>query len=111
MIDFSAVFLTNILASALLRIEQVFSSLLQEEDTDHDNKITIDDFPIKQSQKGDKEFIVIDIHNQQYEINGTYYLSNLLQELSLHKNMGQKIATISTDRIFEKPGILKTPLT
>jgi alpha,alpha-trehalase len=84
-------------------ITQTVDSLLQEEDTDSDRKITIDDYPIKNTDRGDKRFTLKAIDNQLYEINGTYYLANLLQELTLQKESGRERATISTEKIFENP--------
>ena len=38
-----------------------------------------------------------------YEVSGTYYLSNLLQELSLAYETGTQVADLKPDRIFEPP--------
>ncbi|GAB4298981.1 MAG: hypothetical protein Kow0098_24970 [Ignavibacteriaceae bacterium] len=70
--------------------------LLNQEDTDGDKKITIED-------KGKERFTLIDIMGNQYEICGTYQLSVLLQELILAKEDGKSIATIQFERIFTPP--------
>jgi alpha,alpha-trehalase len=84
-------------------IEQTLNLLLQEEDTDHDQKITVDDYPVENTDRGDKRFVLNATDNKNYEINGTYYLANLLQELILQKESGNKKARISSERIFENP--------
>jgi len=86
-----------------VEVTQTLNILLKEEDTDNDKKITIADFLIENTERGDKRFALKAIDNQIYEINGTYYLANLLQELILQKESGKKKATISTERIFENP--------
>lgn len=86
-----------------VEITQTLNILLKEEDTDNDKKITIADFLIENTERGDKRFALKAIDNQIYEINGTYHLANLLQELILQKESGKKKATISTERIFENP--------
>ncbi|OHB55705.1 MAG: hypothetical protein A2Y12_12485 [Planctomycetes bacterium GWF2_42_9] len=76
--------------------------LIQEEDTDGDKKITVDD-PCKSNGRGDKKFDVIDINNHKFAVEGTYYLANLLQELKLAESLKSKIDRLYTSRIFEKP--------
>lgn len=73
----------------ILTIQQ----LLAQEDTDGDKRITIDD-------KGPKRFI---LKNTTVEIlvEGTYFISNLLQELVLAKENNQDY--IETDSVFELP--------
>ena len=61
-------------------------SLLTEEDTDNDNKITIEDHHVPRTNRGDKQFWLSTTGGRRIEIVGTYYLSNLLQELSLARN-------------------------
>jgi len=76
--------------------------LLQEEDTDGDKKITINDHYIA-GEKGNKKFWLIDINGKKYEVCGTYFLSNLLQELKLMEEKGYRIASLKRDRIYESP--------
>ena len=78
-----------------LNIEKTLKELLQQEDTDGDKKITIED-------KGPRSFLLKDIQsNNEIDIKGTFYLANLLQELILAKE--NNADTIDTNNIFEKP--------
>ncbi len=61
-----------------LPISETLQALLQQEDTDADNKITIED-------KGPKHFKLKCVQGSTYEVKGTYHLSNLLQELALER--------------------------
>lgn len=74
-------------------ISQTIQQLLAQEDTDGDKRITIDD-------KGPK---VYTLRNSSVEIlvEGTYFISNLLQELVLAKENNQEF--IETDFVFELP--------
>ncbi len=76
--------------------------LIDEEDTDGDRKITVDDRFIR-GNRGDKKFWLLAQNQQRYEIVGTYYLSNLLQELKLCQQEGQKLAVLDPAGIFENP--------
>ncbi|WP_395077022.1 trehalase family glycosidase [Flavobacterium sp.] len=79
----------------ILSIDKVFEALLAQEDTDYDKKITKDD-------SGSKKFILIDEKTKQnFAIEGTYFLSNLLQELILAQESNQDF--IETEKIFELP--------
>jgi alpha,alpha-trehalase len=72
-------------------------ALLSQEDLDGDKKITIVD-------DGPKKFGIIQTNGNIFTIEGTYFLSNLLQELALSIKQGNtSIASISTADIFEKP--------
>ena len=79
-----------------VNIETCLSQLLTQEDTDRDKKITIED-------KGPKSFNLVANSGESYTVNGTYYLSNLLQELVIAKTNGLNIASIDTDVIEERP--------
>ncbi len=69
----------------LLNIDKVFQELLLQEDTDHDKKITKDD-------QGPKKFVLLDEKTkQEHVIEGTYHLSNLLQELAVLKEKNIRI--------------------
>lgn len=74
-------------------IQSTLHLLLLQEDTDGDKRITIED-------KGPKRF-VIPLEKEDVVIEGTYFLSNLLQELILA--IDQKADYISLDFVFEKP--------
>lgn len=79
-----------------LETNNTLASLLRQEDTDGDKKITIED-------RGPKCFSITAIDGSDYQIKGTYYLSNLLQELVIQKQSGKEIAQISLDKIEEQP--------
>jgi alpha,alpha-trehalase len=71
--------------------------LLAQEDLDGDKKITIED-------NGPKKFDIIQANGEIFTVEGTYFLSNLLQELALSIKQGNKtMAIISSADIFEKP--------
>lgn len=94
----------NTLANPPVRVnvQENISRLINEEDTDGDRKITIDDRFVG-DRRGDKKFSLTDQNGRRYEILGTYYLSNLLQQLKLSQQNGQTIASLDPDRIFENP--------
>ncbi len=70
----------------------VLESLIAQEDTDGDKKITIED-------KGPKKFGFIDKDGNSHSVEGTYHLSNLLQELAIATDKD----TIAIDKITEAP--------
>ena len=76
-----------------LDIQETIAQLLAQEDTDNDKRITIDDNGLKKFKlKNQLENIVIA---------GTYFLSNLLQELILAKEKNENF--INIDAVFELP--------
>jgi len=79
-----------------LHILQTIEKLLAQEDTDGDKKITIDD-------NGPKKFLLHDENGNSALIEGTYQLSNLLQELALAKKNNTEFAEINLDEITEDP--------
>jgi len=79
-----------------LHINQTLAQLLAQEDTDGDKKITIDD-------KGPKSFLLKDEKGNSIAIEGTYQLSNLLQELALSKKGDNEFAEIDLAEITEDP--------
>jgi alpha,alpha-trehalase len=79
-----------------LEIENTLKALLTQEDTDKDKKITKED-------EGSKNFSVVSKEGQPYEIKGTYFLSNFLQELALAKNKGLSEVKIPLSKIEEEP--------
>ncbi|MBI2619181.1 MAG: trehalase [Ignavibacteriales bacterium] len=87
----------------LVPVNTVFDSLLHEEDTDGDSNITIDDPHMPGTVRGDKRFWLKDTWGKSYEIAGHYFLSNLLQELTLARLDGHDTARIFPSRIFEPP--------
>jgi alpha,alpha-trehalase len=79
-----------------LHITQTIEKLLAQEDTDGDKKITIDD-------NGPKCFLLTDENGNSAVIEGTYQLSNLLQELALSKKNNTEFAEIDLNEITEDP--------
>lgn len=77
--------------------------LLADEDTDGDRRITIDDARVASSVRGDKRFALEATDGRVYVVSGTYYLSNLLQELTLSIDEGAREASITPARIYEDP--------
>ena len=71
-------------------------ALLQQEDTDNDKQITIED-------NGIKRFLLKTIAGKNLEVAGTYPLSNLLQELALAREAGLDRTAIDFTKIYEKP--------
>ena len=81
----------------LINIDKVFHELLLQEDTDKDKKITKDD-------NGPKKFVLVDENTkQEIVVEGTYHLSNLLQELALLKENKVEKGEIDLSRIQENP--------
>ncbi|MEO1029794.1 MAG: trehalase family glycosidase [Bacteroidota bacterium] len=78
-----------------LNIETTLSTLLSNEDTDGDKKITVED-------KGPRSFN-LDYEGKAFEIKGTYQLSNLLQELVIAKNAGSENFQFDLSKIEERP--------
>ena len=77
--------------------------LVQEEDTDGDRKITVEDTRAQDGKRGDQRFWLVAKKHKRYEVVGTYYLSNLLQELKLAEDAGRTFAPIDFTKIFESP--------
>ncbi len=87
----------------LVDVKDNIDRLIQDEDTDGDKKITIDDTRVQKRGRGDKRFWLMTINGKPYEVVGTYYLSNLLKELKLAQDEGYTVAQIDTKKIFENP--------
>jgi alpha,alpha-trehalase len=79
-----------------LKIASTLQQLLAQEDTDGDKKITIED-------KGPKSFALQSTDGKDHNLKGTYYLSNLLQELILAKDTGAETTVISIEHLEEPP--------
>ncbi|TMM58268.1 trehalase [Maribacter algarum] len=79
-----------------LLISKTLAELLLQEDTDGDKKITKED-------QGPKSFEILSTEGRTYKIKGTYFLSNLLQELALAKNKGLEEVEIPLSKIEEEP--------
>lgn len=76
-----------------LAISETIARLLAQEDTDNDKRITIED-------KGEKKFNLQSDGND-FVVEGTYFLSNLLQELILAQERGRDFVEI--EKIVELP--------
>jgi alpha,alpha-trehalase len=91
-----------------VNVEDAFNSLVAEEDTDKDKKITVDDKQLDMPgppdrARGDKVFVMPDVAGRRYRIEGTYPLSVLLQELALAKDRGEEQTTLDPAVIHENP--------
>jgi alpha,alpha-trehalase len=75
--------------------------LLHEEDTDGDKRITVEDGFVG-GARGDKQFLLADTAGEKYQVSGVYYLSNLLQQLTL-AGEGRGGGVIEGEFIFEPP--------
>ena len=79
-----------------LNIKETLRNLLDQEDTDGDKKITIED-------KGPKKFTICATSRENYTIKGTYHLSNFMQELVRAKNKGLEVLELDIAKIEELP--------
>ncbi|MEJ2112369.1 MAG: trehalase family glycosidase [Flavobacteriaceae bacterium] len=79
-----------------LHIESTLKSLLKQEDTVGDKKITIED-------NGPKVYTIKSKQGIDYDVKGTYHLSNLLQEIVINMNQGHEVAEIPLHHIVELP--------
>ncbi|GIV58713.1 MAG: hypothetical protein KatS3mg042_1626 [Rhodothermaceae bacterium] len=77
-----------------LPVEDTFRRLLAQEDTDGDRQITVKD-------TGPKRFVVGG--ETPYVVEGTYALSNLLQELALAREAGRDTLVLDPARLYENP--------
>jgi alpha,alpha-trehalase len=77
--------------------------LIEDEDTDGDHKITVEDVRGRVPGRGDERFRLVARTGKRYEVVGTYFLSNLLQELKLAEDAGQAVAPIDFAHVFESP--------
>ena len=89
--------------SVRVDVRQTLDSLLRDEDTDNDRKITIEDQHIAGTARGDKRFWINTVDGRRYEVAGTYYLANLLEELKLLEEAGRSTAVLEPARIFAPP--------
>lgn len=89
--------------SMSVNVSEAIQALILDEDTDGDKKITIDDPRVPGTARGDKHFWTETTAGRRMEISGTYYLSNLLQDLKLAEEQGQPKLTLDPTTIFEPP--------
>jgi alpha,alpha-trehalase len=86
-----------------VEVKMTLEALIRDEDTDNDTRITIDDPHIPGTARGDKRFWIKALDGQSYEVAGTYYLSNLLQELKLAEETGRDTTVLDLKKVFEPP--------
>ena len=86
-----------------LAVPETMQELLRDEDTDGDHKITVNDSRVPGSNRGDKKFLIAGIRGARHEVAGTYFLSNLLQELGLLVEAGAETSFVRLERIYEQP--------
>ena len=87
------------LTSFIIDVEKTKRELLEQEDTDHNYQITIQD-------SGPKIFKLGTFDSQGYktiEVRGTYQLSNLLQELELASLYKRRTIVLDEARLNENP--------
>ncbi len=84
-------------------VRSSLKQLLEDEDTDNDQKITVYDFHVNNTERGDKRFWLHTIDGKIIEVSGTYYLSNLLEELTLAQEAHHDTVALEEDHIFEPP--------
>jgi alpha,alpha-trehalase len=84
-------------------VQKTLKALEEDEDTDGDKRITVNDPHVNGTERGDKRFWVDASNGRRFEVSGTYFLSNLLQELSLASESGLKTFELKPERIFEMP--------
>ncbi|KAJ2074305.1 alpha,alpha-trehalase nth1 [Coemansia sp. S155-1] len=83
----------------LIDIATIEQAILEQEDTNGDYQITIED----SGPKVLKVPTAASNGNRTMEIRGTYMLSNLLQEMALAKDCGLRQVVIDEDRLSENP--------
>lgn len=93
----------QILDTIIVQTDTVLAALVRDEDTDNDQKITIDDPRIPGTERGDKRFQFTSTSGKSYEVAGTYYLANLLQDLALARAEGRAAAPLAGSRLFAPP--------
>jgi alpha,alpha-trehalase len=83
----------------LVDVEKTKKALLDQEDTDRNFQITVED-------TGPKIFSLGTFDSEGFrtiEVRGTYQLSNLLQELALASEYGRKTIVLNEERLNENP--------
>ncbi|KAI9317391.1 trehalase-domain-containing protein [Dichotomocladium elegans] len=83
----------------LIDVEETQRRILEQEDTDGDFQITINDMGPKTLQLGTAD----SGGYRKIDIRGTYMLSNLLQELALANDYGRKHIVLDESRLNENP--------
>lgn len=97
--DFTWVDDKNKARKFLIDVEETQRTILEQEDTDGDFQITINDLGPKTLQLGTAD----SGGYRKIDIRGTYMLSNLLQELALANDYGRKHVVLDEARLNENP--------
>ncbi len=84
-------------------VKPTLDSLIAKEDTDHDKRITIDDPHIPDTDRGNRRFWITTLGGKKYEVDETYYLANLLEDLKLAEDEGKDTITLNGADIFRTP--------
>ena len=79
------------------------ASLMHDEDTDGDLRITVNDTLVGGTERGDKTFKLNLANTQLFEVTGAYPLANLLQELKLAQEARHDTTELNLEKIFERP--------
>ena len=87
----------------LVDVKTNLERLIEQEDTDRDKRITVEDTRVKEANQGIKQFWLLGKDKNRYEVSGTYYLSNLLQELKLADDKDQRSTLVDYTKVFEPP--------
>lgn len=82
--------------SLRIAVEDTLAKLLEQEDTDRDRQITVKD-------TGPRRLVLPGGEGNGYIVEGTYALSNLLQELALAREAGQAVLDLDPARLHENP--------
>src|SRR5436190_7822428 len=83
----------------LIDVEETKRLILDQEDTNNDNQITIHDVGPKSLSVGTAD----SGGHRKFEIRGTYMISNLLQELALAHEHGRNYIVVDEARLNENP--------
>lgn len=83
----------------LIEVDETLEALIEQEDTDKNMQITIEDMGPKVLSIGTSTSRG---HNR-VDVRGTYLLSNLLQELTVAKDYGRKLIVLDEARLCENP--------
>ncbi|MFO7891669.1 MAG: trehalase family glycosidase [bacterium] len=86
-----------------IKVQQNFSQLLNEEDTDNDLKITVDDTLQGNNSRGDGVFYLKTLKGDSIKVETVYYLSNLLQELYSARKVQEDTLQLDLTRVYENP--------
>ncbi len=82
---------------------QVLSALLDEEDTDHDSRLTVLDGPVRGTSRGDRKFTIRAVDGRSFDLFGIQPLSHLLQELALAQERGSDTTFLVFHKLYEPP--------